>query len=223
MDARTQERTARPPYELVLRKITRHKRGYGQNSPRYIATVRKWRFHFQNVIYDVLRNAGEFNFPIDFAPLERYCSGFEVQYHEIPQDERAALLGGQEEIEEGWHYVDVAKGIIHIFYDPQVTKARQRFTIAHEWAHVLQHFDQSFKSDIEALPETDERCRIIESVANHTAAFYLVPRVILDQQIREVAEACTPNGYASALADRFNVSQEMMTNCLMNFTPIKKR
>jgi len=206
----------------VLRKKTTHKRAFGKFSSRYKAMVAKWKYHFHNVVLDILRDADEIHFPIDFEPIDKYFSGFKVQYLEASPNENAAIADGQKEIEEGWHYVDIAKGIIFILFDPQVSKQRQRFTKAHEWAHVLQSLDQSFKADMELIPDAAERSAIIESVANHTASFYLVPRVLLTHEMEKLASA-TVDKKISILASCFNVSRPMMTACLMNPQPIKKQ
>lgn len=208
----------------VLREKPAHKQGFGQNSERYMFTVRKWRHAYYGLVHDILMEANQFNFPIDFSPIEQYFSNFSIEYHDIAElpSDFLAHLREEGEVEEGWNLVDKKAGIIHIFYDPNVSLQRQRFTIAHEWGHVIQKFDPPFKADMESIPDDAERNAIVESVANHFAAYYLVPHPILTHEIGCLGEMGVRTLYVE-LAQRFNVSEQMMQICLTNFRPKIKR
>jgi len=183
-----------------------------------MSMVHKWRFHYYGIIHSVFKSAGEFDFPIVFAPLENYLDGFSVEYHNIgdlPSD-LLSDLRYEDEVEEGWNFIH--DGTIHIFYDATVYPKRQRFTIAHEWGHVFQKLDWEFKQDMEAIPDVLEQKRIIESVANHFAAYYLVPFPLFKRECEETIEIQTWYPLNSRLADRFNVSENVITNYMINFS-----
>lgn len=206
----------------VLRKNAAHGRRYGTYSETYVTEVHKWRFHFYGVIHKVFRNVGEFDFPIVFAPLETYLDGFKVEYHaisDLPQNVLADLRAN-DEIEEGWNFI--SDGEIHIFYDESTSLVRQRFTIAHEWGHVFQKLDWEFKAAMEAIPNPKERQLIIESVANHFAAYYLVPFPLLNREYFD-AHDTVGNKYTPLLARRFNVSEQVITYHMLNFAKKLKR
>ena len=192
----------------VLRNKPARGRRYGRCSPRYMAAVHKWRFHFYGVILNnVLRNGSTLELPFDFAPYEKFMEGFKVEYRDIndlPQEFLAELREAGE-VNEGWNYIQ--DGVVYIFYDPTVSRERQRFTIAHEWGHVIQKLDEDFRMDMEAIPDATERTAIIESVANHMASFYLVPHPLLNREVRNIVPV-TPNEDALVrkLAARFAVS-----------------
>ena len=179
--------------------------------------VHKWRFHFYDIIHKVFENVGQFDFPIVFTPLEQYLDGFTVEYHDIRELPSDLLtdLRADDEIEEGWNFI--RKGTIHIFYDPSVPQTRQRFTIAHEWGHVFQKLDWEFKQDMEAIPDVREQKRIIESVANHFAAYYLVPFPLCRREYQEAVNAHGNGVLNIRLAERFNVSEEVIYNYMLNF------
>jgi len=201
----------------VLRQKTAHKRSYGRNSETYMSMVHKWRFHYYGIIHKVFENAGEFDFPIVFAPLEKYLDGFTVEYHDIgdlPSD-LLSDLRHEDEVEEGWNFIH--EGTIHIFYDANVHPKRQRFTIAHEWGHVFQKLDWEFKQDMEAIPNVHEQKRIIESVANHFAAYYLVPFPLFRCEYQEAMNARGNGGLHARLAERFEVSEEVINHYMLNF------
>lgn len=203
---------------VVLRQKTAHRRTYGNNSRTYMHMVHKWRFHFYDIIHKVFENAGQFDFPIVFAPLELYLDGFTVEYHDIRELPNDLLvdLRADDEIEEGWNFIH--DGTVHIFYDSSVNQNRQRFTIAHEWGHVFQKLDWEFKQDMEAIPDIREQKRIIESGANHFAAYYLVPFPLFKREYEEAIEVQTWYPLNSRLADRFNVSENVITNHMINFS-----
>ncbi len=187
-----------------------------------MAMVFKWRFHFYGVLYDVLLKAKPLNLPLDFTALEKYMDGFTVEYRNIADlpEEFLADLRQAGEVKEGWNHIDTKNGIVYIFFDPNMSKERQRFTIAHEWGHVFQKLDSEFKADMESLPNAEERNAIIESVADHMAAFYLVPHPLLKAEATEamrvygIEEAIVPR-----LAVRFAVSQAVISNSFMNCRP----
>lgn len=209
--------------------VLRHKPAqglrYGKCSPLYMSMVKKWRAHFQGVILKVLAKAGRFAFPMDFKPLELYMQGFETIYLDIKD---ADLLGGVPETEkhgEGWHYISMKDGLVVIFYDPHMPHRRTRFTKAHEWGHIFQMIDEEFRADMEAIPDPKERDAIIESIANHFAADYLMPHYMLTREIREVIAKYGVNAsLAMRLAPRFDVSEVAMQHRLTNYNArVKKR
>lgn len=201
----------------VLRKKPAHGRMYGRRSLRYMLTVKKWRIHFYGVILDVLKQAGRFNLPLDFAPLENYFDGFNVHYVDINTLPTGTLapMRGENEIEEGWNFIEGKN--IYILYDANLSRQRQRFTIVHEWAHVFQKIDEEFKADIEAMPNAEERKAVIESIADHFAAFYLAPDPILKVELREVKQLSTSAPQAFELARRFDISVVAMEHRMTNY------
>ncbi|MCR4278985.1 MAG: ImmA/IrrE family metallo-endopeptidase [bacterium] len=209
-------RPAVPPSPVLRHKPT-HGRMYGRRSLRYMLTVKKWRCHFYRVILDVLKNAGQFNFPLDFAPLEKYLDGFNVIYTDINELPEGTLksMRGDDEIEEGWNIIDSTT--IYIFYDANLSMQRQRFTIVHEWGHVFQKLDEEFKSDIEAMPNAEERKAVIESIADHFAAFYLAPDPLLKAEIREVKAHPSFLPIQIQLAHRFDISPAAMEHRMTNY------
>lgn len=184
--------------------------------------VFKWRFHFYRVLDDVRHNASNRKPPYGFRALEDYMDGFRVEYLDIATLPSGFLeeLRAEGEITEGWHFIDVASGVIYIFYDPTVSPERQRFTIAHEWGHILQRLDTEFKADVEAIPDAKERTEIIESVANHIAAYYLAPHPILKRELDAAVRDRNEESYIiDRLAKRFRVSQQVISISFMNCRP----
>lgn len=100
-------------------------------------------------------------------------------------------------------------------------RTRQRFTIAHEFGHVVLHADMTAHSDESfRVKYRDERSSLGSDVeemeANFFAAALLMPKALLDrdhaQEYVDIddSEACTP------LARRYQVSQQAMGIRLMN-------
>ncbi len=203
----------------VVNKNKLFKKAYPQCSPLYMAMVRKWRYHFSGVLDRLFsRLDPAVSPPFDFAPLEGYMKGFVVRLHSIHDLPSDMLISkcSPDETEEGWY--SIKGGAIHIFYDHTVTLSRQRFTIAHEWGHVFQKIDTEFKKDMEAVPDDAEREKIIESVANHFAAYYLVPDTHLDRELTRMNLFKTDTAdYLPQLAQRFNLSPEAMCHRISNY------
>lgn len=202
--------------DVVLREKPVQFGTYGKNSSTYISMVSKWRHHFYGVIDHVHENACTAFPPVTFKPIREYFDGFVIRYYDISAlpTEIGDTLRMEGEETEGWHQIDKKRGIIRIFYDKRVPETRQRFTVAHEWGHVFQSLDLSFKSDMESVSDPSERNRIIESVADHFAGYYLVPQNLLQRELGQFDFQTSPDEHISYLANRFNVSNEAMTHRL---------
>lgn len=97
--------------------------------------------------------------------------------------------------------------------------ARQRFTIAHEFAHYLlhegisAHFDRDFKVNFRSA-ESSEATNVEEIEANFFAASLLMPRHFLDAD-KAVEHLDSDSGVAT-LAKRYQVSRHAMSLRLAN-------
>ena len=96
---------------------------------------------------------------------------------------------------------------------------RQRFTMAHEFGHLLlheglkQHSDTSFKVNYRDRTSS-EATDVDEVEANFFAACILMPRIFLDQA--KAIEALDDDAAVYELAEKFNVSQHAMSLRLAN-------
>jgi len=187
----------------------------GNYSPLYCAMVNKWRHHFYRVINHVHATCGSNSTPVEFEPLEKYFDGFTPMYLSIQEASQIIVetLVCKDGVVEGWNFIDTENSSILIFFDPSVAVVRQRFTIAHEWAHVAQSLDGQFKADMETIEDDNERRAVIESVANYFAAYYLSPSYLLYLETqRELSTIPQYLEQVSALARKFNISKPAMTN-----------
>jgi hypothetical protein len=198
---------------------------YGNNSQEYQAMVHKWRYHFYKVIDAIHNLYSPKSIPVQFAPIEQYFDGFNITYKNIKDVPQSILsiLKCDGEITEGWNWIEPEGTNIIIFFDTDVVDVRQRFTIAHEWAHIVQSFDGEFKADMEAIASDIERSRIIESVANHFAAYYLTPELHVQYELEnDPLELHNLSINIFALACSFQVSNQVMEYRLMN-VPIQQK
>lgn len=186
----------------------------GSRSPLYCIMVNKWRHHFYEAIDNLHLGYTDNTIPVEFDPFQRYFDGFKIQRQSIESVPKPILdtLRCDDQIVEGWNWIDPNGTHIIIFFDPTVAEVRQRFTIAHEWAHVLQTYDQQFRSDMEKIEDDGERLAIIESVANYTAVYYLTPSHLM--YIATQGKCHTSQdylGHVDSLANKFNISKQAMT------------
>ena len=181
-------------------------------------TVGKWQKHFNGVAAHIFDEVGRPSLPITFEPLHQYFNGYEVIYLDITDFPETLLPHGceKDEIAEGRHIV--SERYIFIFADKRLGAERYRFTVAHEWGHVLQQFDGEFKAEMEAIPDADARLDIIELSANAFAATYLMPTRHLIASIRELPMRELPNDIsARIIAPLFRVSKQAMEIRLKTF------
>ncbi len=200
---------ADPSHGCVLRKKTPHKSGYGTYSPLYMEKVKKWKHHFRHVIDKLFRNARPVRVPISFAPMEKYFNGFTCEYYPFDPREHSISVDGMYEIVNG--------DTIRIYFATDVPVGRQRFSIAHEFSHVVQKYDGEFMADMDAIPDPEERQKIIERVAEITASYYLAPYPFVHRAYSR-AIARQERDIIGALATEFNVSYEMMKICLSDYS-----
>jgi len=95
-------------------------------------------------------------------------------------------------------------------------RTRQRFTIAHELAHLVLHEDQRFHVD-EQSPiafrneESSLATNANEIEANQFASELLMPEQLLKREIKNLPKNMEVERAVLALADRFEVSGQAMT------------
>lgn len=197
-------------FPSVLRQNSAHQSMYGRTTRTYRRKVKKWREHFNDLVIDILKQTNTKNYPVMFRPLAQYFDGFNIHYVKLNTlpDGILSSLHKKDEEAEGWHLVDGKD--IYIIYNSETSEKRQRFTIAHEWGHICQQFDEEFKADMESIANDEERNAIIESVANHFAGCYLAPDPFI---ARELAIYKTHGGFMPLemeMANSFNVSFQCM-------------
>lgn len=95
-----------------------------------------------------------------------------------------------------------------IIVNAKDSKNRQRFTIAHEIAHFLLHRDLIGDEIEDSALYRSSLGDHLERQANRLAAEILLPAVEIRRLIREIGSVPTT---VSALAARFNVSEEAMS------------
>ncbi len=193
----------------VLRKKTRQRPRYGQCSPLYMEKVKKWKHHFRDIVHKVFMNADTVSVPINFAPMSQYLNGFLFEYYPFNPTEHGLNIDGMYDI--------VDEGTIRIFVANDVPRERQRFTIAHEFAHILQRFDGEFMADMEAIADPVERQNIIERVAEITASYYLAPYPVLKRAYARAIEH-DDRWVIRSLATEFAVSVKMMEICVSDYS-----
>src|SRR3989338_5751786 len=132
-----------------LRKKMNQKPKYGQCSVLYMEKIKKWKHHFRGIVHKILLNAKDKTLPIAFSPMEHYLDGFDFEYYNFDPNEEELNIDGSYEIEDG--------RIIRIFVATDVPRSRQRFTIAHEFCHIIQLYDCEFMADMEAIADPTER------------------------------------------------------------------
>lgn len=160
----------------------------------------KWRHHYYNRIDKILLAAKSVSLPIDFKPFENYFSGFTVEYRAFDNEKMPTLHG----------FSDYNNGHIRIFYASNCVEHRQRFTIAHEFIHIYQLFDPEFRAELEALPSEAAQQDMAEHIANKAAAFYLVPKPILEQELERPKNMI-------GVCSFFGVSQATLDICLKDY------
>lgn len=106
---------------------------------------------------------------------------------------------------EGAHEID--GGEIKIYYAAGVHLYRTRFTIAHEFIHILQLWDMDFTSDMESLRDEKLREQIIERVAQMSAAYYLAPPPLVMKMYEQTQDI-------SEIARKFQVSKQVIEICV---------
>jgi Zn-dependent peptidase ImmA (M78 family) len=154
----------------------------------------------------ILLEAKSFSLPITPEPFEKYFSGFEFEY--LPFDNSA--FNDPFNGKELHGYYDHKNGKVRILYAANCPRTRQRFTQVHELIHFYQHLDQDFLADIEALKSPVMQHKLIERIADKTAAYYLVPLPLLRAEAME-----KPN--VLSLAGVFAVSPKVIEICLKDY------
>ncbi|OGL72039.1 hypothetical protein A3C17_04630 [Candidatus Uhrbacteria bacterium RIFCSPHIGHO2_02_FULL_53_13] len=171
--------------------------------------IKKWKHHFRGIVHKILLNAKDKTLPIAFSPMEHYLDGFDFEYYNFDPNEEELNIDGSYEIEDG--------RIIRIFVATDVPRSRQRFTIAHEFCHIIQLYDGEFMADMEAIADPTERENIIERIAEMTASYYLAPLPLIQREYQRAVEEFG-HGYALPhLTNKFAVSHTMMSICLSDY------
>lgn len=193
------------PY--VLRIKAAHKPRYGGCSPLYMEKIKKWKHHFRAVVDQVYLNAISVSTPVGFEPLEQYFDGFDCEYYVLDQEEGQPLVDGRYEI---------VGNTFRIFVATDVSEPRQRFTMAHEWMHILQKWDGDFMADMEAIQDPVERLAIMERIAEITASYYLAPPTLVKAAYL-TALVYEKDEVLAHLAREFAVSEQMMQICISDY------
>lgn len=198
----------------VLQEKVTHETTYGLTSKEYQEKVFKWKHHFYGVVRQLHRAYPSTALPVGFDPMVQYLSGFKVEMHKFnPIKENVEF--------EGLNHIK--GGDVHIFYSTLVPPERQRFTAAHEFAHVLQRLDPEFRADMDAVEDDVEREKIIESVANYIASFYLAPPEVVDALLEGECKLGDAEQSRACVAQKLWVSQEMAKVFLKNYPIIKRQ
>lgn len=193
------------PY--VLRVKAAHKPRYGACSPLYMEKIKKWKHHFRAVVDQIYLNAISISAPVGFGPMEQYFDGFDCEYYVLDQEEGQPPVDGYYEIVGNSFRIFVATGVSH---------ERQRFTVAHEWMHILQKWDGDFMADMEAIQDPVERLAIMERIAEITASYYLAPPTLVRAAYLK-ALVYEKDKVLAHLAREFAVSQQMMRICISDY------
>lgn len=113
--------------------------------------------------------------------------------------------------------VDISDGYANIYYNnnPEVDIPKQRFTIAHELAHCINHCDSLYETgrfeflndhdDLESAEENSEEYRLHEYVCDKFARDFLIPTALLKNIYNKLRKP-----KISELADLFMVPEEQM-------------
>jgi Zn-dependent peptidase ImmA (M78 family) len=156
-----------------------------------------------------LRNTATYRVPVDI----------EVVAHRLQLTISAAALGGDV---SGMLVMEGGRGAIG--YNATHPPVRQRFTIAHEIAHYLLHAKKNTRSQLfidksvtfrrdENSTTGDDRDEV---EANQLGAALLMPRDLVQQEIKKHDLDLDDEDAISFLAKRFQVSAAAMTNRLAN-------
>lgn len=198
----------------VLQKNKAHQTRFGKTSKRYQHKVCVWKFHFLGVVQELQRAFPPTSTPVDFVPMTSFLSGYNIHFHPFNPLKVGVDFEGTNEID--------GKDI-HVYYSILVPPERQRFTAAHEFAHVLQRLDDAFLADMESIEDDDERSAIIESVADYVASFYLVPPNIAENLLAGQCNLATPEARAACVAEEMWVSKQMAKIVLGNYQVMKRQ
>lgn len=143
----------------------------------------------------------------------------DVLAHRLQLSTAAAALGDEV---SGMLVMDGGRGAIG--YNATHAPVRQRFTIAHEIAHYLLHAKKNTKSqlfiDRSVTFRRDENSSTgddhQEVQANQLGAALLMPRALVQQEIKKHDLDLDDEDAIGFLAKRFQVSVAAMTNRLVN-------
>lgn len=95
------------------------------------------------------------------------------------------------------------------------SKVRQRFTIAHELGHFILHTNKITFVDFRDTPEQSNKSPK-EREANQFAASLLMPKHLLERDVKALNVSSISEHEVFFLAERYNVSKEAMTYRLLN-------
>lgn len=145
----------------------------------------------------------------------------------VDAEKIARLLGAQVKREDDFDddfsgMVYRADGNIVIAVNRSHSPKRQRFTLAHEIAHLLLHEDEALHVDGAILGQRDplasEGTSDKEIEANHFAAHLLMPDHFLARDLRGRHFDIQDDGLVKTLADKYRVSVQAMALRLAAYT-----
>ncbi len=141
-------------------------------------------------------------FPIPIVKIMNDL-GFHVYSAEMPKEKISGFIMINPDISEKFG----SDKIIAVSCDDTI--GRQRFTIAHEFAHFLFDFDEKHQTnyfDTYDIEKSDELC---ETIPSRFAAEFLMPKDMFIKRYNELAKTCqTKYEIVSTLVEDFQVSRK---------------
>lgn len=160
------------------------------------------RFQFaRRKAEDLIRNLGVTSAPV---PVERIANqlGAEIRFEPF-EGELSGMI----------HRRGRCTAVIGI--NSLHPETRQRFTIAHEIAHLVLHSDEDFHVDNRYLGFRNDRSSQAiddsEIEANQFAATLLMPQQLVQSDLNDLPEGIDPEEVIADLADKYKVSAQAMT------------
>lgn len=178
----------------------------------YKNNLELWRYYFRHKIDKLFLQTPQAA-PISFLPFENAFTGWKIGYE--PFDNKPCPRV------DGFHDIDNEASVITVFYADNLHPVRMRFTVAHELMHVYQRLDPHFRSSMEMLPSDEMRVRLVERLANQSAAYYLMPEGLLRHEFAEHDRNIWPTELV--LASLFKVSEQSIDIALKEYGIVGQR
>jgi Zn-dependent peptidase ImmA (M78 family) len=170
-----------------------------------------------------MKNASQIELEVEKILLAHSVCSAPVPIEEIARREN--ILIGTAEAKDVSGVLFRKEGVAFIALNSKEPAVRQRFTLAHELGHYFMH--QNRKTFVEyrdnkEQKNTEERIERSpkEIEANKFAAALLMPKKFLLEDIAAFGSSGLNEGYVSALAQKYGVSDPAMVYRLMNLSTI---
>ena len=206
-------------YEEYLKKARENKEEGDEKVKNMATTLEK--YETLNKLRDktpeeLLSEAGVTGVPVDLEKLLNHwnISAMPVKISDFEEYQKYKELGGENEI-FGAVVLD-EDGSLCVFYNETDTIGRQRFTIAHELAHICQDYVDLIENEINFNCEVDLK----EIIMNTFAGKLLVPTNALKDIFKDFPHVSVdnlPDDILKDLADTFTVSVNVMKERLKVF------